>query len=96
MKEIIAMKRSVHQLAHRADDPLEYHCEMLHSEVLDEDEEEQVSLEDTGCSLLILASSVAAPPNQFTQPPVQTRSPFSAGFGAHLLQTSFPHLQQWC
>ena len=60
MKEIIAMKRSVHQLAHRADDPLEYHCEMLHSEVLDEDEEEQVSLEDTGCSLLILASSVAA------------------------------------
>ena len=62
LKELIATKALVHQRAVNATVPIDYRCEILHSDVLGEDETEQEQLPaaDGRHPLLVLASSVAA------------------------------------
>ena len=57
LQEIISTKRLVHQHALSADPPLDYHCDVLHSDVLGNDEEEHTVLSETGTSLPLLVSS---------------------------------------
>ena len=60
MKDILELKKSLREIVGKAGGRPQYVCHMLHSDVLDEHEEQQVELGAAAGPLVLLASSVAA------------------------------------